>query len=143
VGEVRRPDREDQPGRTDLRRGDLGGERSASAVVWCTEDLRVDCRVFHGDGAVFECADQVRELGETFTIAEVAFDPWRFEAPALELAERGIPVVAFPQSHARFGPASERLHVAIVEGRLTHRDSPDLNAHVRAAIARDTPRGCA
>jgi hypothetical protein len=133
VGEVRRPDREDQPGRTDLRRGDLGGERSASAVVWCTEDLRVDCRVFHGDGAVFECADQVRELGETFTIAEVAFDPWRFEAPALELAERGIPVVA----------ASERLHVAIVEGRLTHRDSPDLNAHVRAAIARDTPRGCA
>jgi hypothetical protein len=31
----------------------------------------------------------VRELAETFTIAEVSFDPWRFEAPALELAERG------------------------------------------------------
>jgi phage terminase large subunit-like protein len=39
------------------------------------------------------------------------------------------------------GPASERLHAAIVEGRLQHPDNPDLNAHVRAAIARDTPRG--
>jgi phage terminase large subunit-like protein len=101
----------------------------------------VDCRVFHGDRAVLECAEQVRELAETFSIAEVAFDPWRFEAPGLELAERGIPVVAFPQSHARMGPASERLHAAIVDGRLCHLDSTDLNAHVRAAIARDTPRG--
>jgi phage terminase large subunit-like protein len=120
---------------------DVGGERSASAVVWVTEDLRVGCKVFHGDRAVLECADQVRELAETFTIAEVAFDPWRFEAPALDLAERGIPVVAFPQSHARMGPASERLHAAIVEVRLCHPDDPVLNAHVRQAVARDTPRG--
>jgi phage terminase large subunit-like protein len=120
---------------------DVGGERSASAVVWVTEDLRVDCRVFHGDRAVLECADQARELALTYSIAELAFDPWRFEAPALELAERGIPVVAFPQSNARMGPASERLHAAIVEGRLSHPDNPDLNAHVRQAVARDTPRG--
>jgi hypothetical protein len=32
----------------------------------------------------------------------------------LELAERGIPVVVFPQSNARMSPASERLHAAIV-----------------------------
>jgi phage terminase large subunit-like protein len=39
------------------------------------------------------------------------------------------------------GPASERLHAAIVEGRLSHPDNPDLNAHVRQAVARDMPRG--
>jgi hypothetical protein len=39
------------------------------------------------------------------------------------------------------GPASERLHAAIVEGRLKHPNDEQLNAHVRAAIARDTPRG--
>jgi phage terminase large subunit-like protein len=120
---------------------DVGGERSASAVVWATEDLRIGCAVFHGDRAVLQCAEQVRELAETYTIAECAFDPWRFEAPALELAERGIPVVAFPQSNARMVPASERLHAAIVERRLQHPDDPAVNAHVRAAIARDTPRG--
>ena len=80
-------------------------------------------------------------LAETYSIASVLFDPWRFEAPALELAERGIPVEAFPQSHARMSPASERLHAAIVEGRLQHPDNPDLNAQVRQAVARDTPRG--
>jgi phage terminase large subunit-like protein len=120
---------------------DVGGERSASAVCWVTEDLRVDCKVFHGDRAVLACADLVRSLAETFSIAECSFDPWRFEAPALELAERGIPIVAFPQSHARMSPASERLHAAIVEGRVKHPDKADLNAHVRQAVAEDTPRG--
>jgi phage terminase large subunit-like protein len=75
------------------------------------------------------------------SIVECAYDPWRFQAPALEPAERGIPIVEFPQSNARIGPASERLHAAIVEGRLSHPDDSSLNAHVRAAIARDTPRG--
>ena len=39
------------------------------------------------------------------------------------------------------GPASERLHAAIVEGRLRHPDDPALNSPVRQAVARDTPRG--
>jgi phage terminase large subunit-like protein len=59
----------------------------------------------------------------------------------LELGERGIPITEFPQSNARMGPASERLHAAIVEGRLRHPDDPTLNSHVRQAVARDTPRG--
>ncbi len=120
---------------------DVGGERSASAVVWVTEDLRVGCQVFHGNEAVLACAAKVRELADEYAIAEVIYDPWRFQHAALELAERGLLTVEFPQSHARMGPASERLHAAITERRLRHPDDPDLNAHVRAAIARDTPRG--
>ena len=74
-------------------------------------------------------------------VIEVVADPWRFQQSMLELAERGISFMDFAQSNARMGPASERLHAAIVERRLTHRDDPALNAHVRQAIARDTPRG--
>jgi phage terminase large subunit-like protein len=120
---------------------DVGGERSASAVVAVTEDLRVACSVFTGNEAVLACAARVRELAEDYTVAEVVADPWRFQQSMLELAERGVPVTEFPQSNARMGPASERLHAAIVEGRLRHPDDPALNAHVRQAIARDTPRG--
>jgi hypothetical protein len=58
----------------------------------------VDCKIFHGDRAALECADLVRQLAETYSVAEVAFDPWRFEAPALELAERGIPGRGLPAS---------------------------------------------
>jgi phage terminase large subunit-like protein len=120
---------------------DVGGERSASAVAWVTEDLRVDSEIFHGNEAVLACAAKVRELAEDFNVVEVIADPWRFQQSMLELAERGIRVTEFPQSNARMGPASERLHAAIVEGRLTHPDDPALNGHVRQAIARDTPRG--
>jgi phage terminase large subunit-like protein len=120
---------------------DVGGERSASAVTWCTEDLRVDCAVFTGDAAVLDCKAKVEQLAREFTVVEVAADPWRFQQSMLELAERGIRITEFPQSNARMGPASERLHAAIVEGRLSHPDTAALNAHVRAAIARDTPRG--
>jgi phage terminase large subunit-like protein len=120
---------------------DVGGERSASAVVWVTEGLRVDCEVYTGNEAVLACAAKVRDLAEEFHVVECIADPWRFQQSMLELAERGIRVTEFPQSSARMGPASERLHAAIVEGRLRHLDDPALNAHVRQAIARDTPRG--
>jgi hypothetical protein len=39
--------------------------------------------------------------------------------------------------------ASESLHAAIVEKRLTHPDHPDLNRHVAAATAKATGRGWA
>jgi len=130
-----------QPGTRVFVGVDVGGERSASAVTWVTEDLRVDCAIYTGNEAVLQCAAKVRDLAQDFRVIEVIADPWRFQQSMLELAERGLSVTDFPQSNARMGPASERLHSAIVERRLTHRDDPALNAHVRQAIARDTPRG--
>lgn len=120
---------------------DVGGSRAASAVVWVTADLLVGCSVYQGNEAVLAVAERVRELAATFDVREVAYDPWRFQAPALELAQSGLQVVEFPQSNARMVPASERLHAVVVEGRLTHPNDPALNAHVAAAVAQDTPRG--
>ena len=53
---------------------------------------------------------------------EVRFDPWRFQAPALDLEQRGLRMVEFPQSNARMIPASERLHAVVTEGRLKAAD---------------------
>ena len=106
-----------------------------------TADLLVGCSVYQGNEAVLAVAERVRELAATYDVREVAYDPWRFQAPALELAQSGLQVVEFPQSNARMVPASERLHAVVVEGRLTHPDDPALNAHVAAAVAQDTPRG--
>ena len=72
-------------------------------------------------------------------MVEVAADPWGFQESMLRVAERHprrrVPAVK------RGWAASERLHAAIMERRLTHRDDPALNAHVRQAFTRDTPRG--
>ena len=72
---------------------------------------------------------------------EVAFDPWRFRSEALRLEDAGLPMVEFPQSTARVVPASEQLYSVIIERKLTHGDDPELNRHVAAAIAKQTPRG--
>jgi len=120
---------------------DIGGERSDSAVVWVTDDLRVGCEVLSGDRAVLEIADVVRELAERFTVRECSFDPWRAAGIGAELEQRGIRVSAFPQSDSRMIPASQRVYDAITEGRLVHPDDAKLNAHVAAAIARHGRRG--
>jgi len=120
---------------------DVGGSRAASAVVWLTEDLRVGCEVFQGTEAVLAVQERVRRLAEEQDVRAVYFDPWRFQQAALELEQGRLTVVEFPQSHSRMVPASERLYAAIVEGRLQHPNDPDLNRHVAAAVAKDTPRG--
>jgi phage terminase large subunit-like protein len=38
-------------------------------------------------------------------------------------------------------PASERLHRAVIERRITHPNSPKPNRHVASAVAKDDPRG--
>ena len=120
---------------------DIGGERAASAIAYVTEDLRTGIEIFEGESAVLEVAERIRDLAVRFEVAEVAFDPWRFQAPALELQQDGLPVVPFPQSNVRMVPASERLYQAVREGTLQHPNHSGLNRHVARTIARKTPRG--
>jgi len=120
---------------------DVGGSRAASAVVWVTEDLRVDSAVFQGDEAVLEVVGKVRALAGEFDVRAVYYDPWRFHQAAAELEQERMVVVEFPQTHARMVPASERLYAVVVEGRLRHRNHPELNRHVASTVAKDTPRG--
>lgn len=120
---------------------DIGGQRAATAVVAVTADLRCAAWTWTGDGAVRDARAQVEALADGHDVAEVAFDPWRFKAQALDLQDRGVRVVEFPQSVDRMVPASERLYAAIVEGRLRHPGDKVLTAHVRATAALPTPRG--
>ena len=52
-----------------------------------------------------------------------------------------MPVLQFPQTDVRMIPASQRLHAAIVEQRLTLPDDPQLARHAADAIARHSRRG--
>jgi phage terminase large subunit-like protein len=120
---------------------DVGGERSASAVVYVNENLHVHCETWTGDDAVLEVAQYVAELADRFHIVEAVYDPWRAGQMAQEWEHRGIRAVAFPQSDSRMIPACERLYDLVVHGQLVHPDDPALNAHVHAAVARHSRRG--
>ncbi len=120
---------------------DVGGERSATAVVYVNASLHVGAGIYHGDSGVLEAVDHVRSLAGRFNVRELVYDPWRFGQAAQELEREGLLVVAFPQHDARMIPASGRLHAAIVEQRLTLPDGPELARHASNAIARHSRRG--
>ena len=120
---------------------DVGGTRSATAVAWVTQDLRAGVWIGHGDDAVLEARDVIRDLAEKFTIVECVFDPWRAGQLAAELEREGVNCIAFAQSDSRMIPASARLHAAVVEKRITIPDDPELAQHAANTIARSSRRG--
>ena len=120
---------------------DVGGERSATAVAWVTDDLRAGVWIGHGDSAVLDARDVIRELAARFSVREIAFDPWRAGQLAAELEREGMLCVAFPQSDSRMIPASARLHAAVTERRLQLPDVDELHVHAANTIARHGRRG--
>jgi len=120
---------------------DVGGERSASAVVWVNASLHVGVGIYHGDAGVLDCVAHVRDLAARYSVREVIYDPWRFGQAAQELERERILVLEFPQTDVRMIPASARLHAAIVERRLTLPDDPQLARHATNTIARHSRRG--
>lgn len=123
---------------------DVGGTRSQTVVLALTDDLRVAAvEALEGDEAAIGATDVVRHLADRYRVREVVFDPWRWRAEALRLEADGFaaPMVELNQSNARMVPASEQLYAAVVERRLRHPGHPVLDRHVRAARARQTPRG--
>lgn len=91
---------------------------------------------------MLEVSEAVRRIATDRTVAEVAFDPWRFKSEALRLEAEGIgPMVDFPQSHSRMTAASECLHSTVIERRLRHPGHPELDLHVARAVAKATGRG--
>ena len=61
-----------------------------------TDDLRVGVWIGHGDEAVLDAGDVIRELAGRFVLREVAFDPWRAGQLAAELEREGVAVRRLP-----------------------------------------------
>jgi len=120
---------------------DVGGDKSASAVVWINAGYHVGCEIFHGDEGVLDCLDLIRELAGRYDLREVLYDPWRFGQAAQELERERVTVTAFPQTDVRMVPASLRLYEAVVQKRLVLPDNAELRQHMANTIARHNRRG--
>lgn len=87
-------------------------------------------------------AIRLRELARTYDVRGIAYDPYRFEPyPAEDLASEGLPVEAFPQSHARMVPASQDFYERVTDGYIRHDGDREFSRHVTNAIAIETARG--
>jgi phage terminase large subunit-like protein len=87
-------------------------------------------------------AIRLRELCREYDVRGIAYDPYRFEPyPAEDLASEGLPVEAFPQSHARMVPASQDFFARVTDGYIRHDGDREFARHVTNAIAIETARG--
>lgn len=88
-----------------------------------------------------EVMDYVRRLCREHDVDAVVYDPRFLEVMGRTLEDEGIPMVEFPQSPERMGPACQMLYDDILTGEIEHDGDPELAAHVAAAVMRETDRG--
>jgi hypothetical protein len=111
---------------------DVGGERSATAVVWVNEHLPVGAAICHGDPGVLEPVDpRPRSRRPLQRPASWSPTPGGSGRPPGSSSPKGASC-RLPQHDARMIPASAALHAAIVERRLTLR----ADSRTRLAVER-------
>ena len=126
---------------------DVGGSRSATAVIGCVADddgVRVaTVEIWQGADAVLKASAYIEQLvAAGRPIREVVYDPMRFDSEARRLErDHGVELVEWPQSETRMTVCSENLHRLVVEQRIRHPGDPELDRHVANAQAKPTPRG--
>ncbi len=84
----------------------------------------------------------IREACKTYNVREVAADEYIWVSELEELTEEGIPVVGFPQTMSRMGPATQRFYELVVTNQtLWHDGDPVLARHIGNAQLRVDARG--
>ena len=84
----------------------------------------------------------IRDAFDTYTVKEMAADPYRFEQTLMELVDEGLPVVEFTtNSLQRMIPATQAYYDAVMDGELTHDGNATLIRHVSHAVLKADNRG--
>jgi len=74
-------------------------------------------------------------------VREIACDPFRWQRSMEVLENKGLPVVAFPQSPQRMIKACAIFFDAVAEKRLQHDNDPVLTRHIGNTATKLTPAG--
>jgi phage terminase large subunit-like protein len=88
-----------------------------------------------------EVKDSIRKACKTYNVREVAWDEWLWLDAAEELEEEGLPVVAYPQTLSRMGPATQRFYEMVTTHHISHDGDARLARHLENAILKVDSRG--
>lgn len=149
-----RNDRDFNPGRRGVVLGFDGSRyRDSTALVACTVDsdpqlvvLGVWERPGGDDGLEWqvpkgEVKDRIRQACKDYYVREVACDEWIWQDTLEDLADEGMPVVAFPQTMQRMAPATQRFYEMVVQRKISHNGDKTLARHLDNAQLKRDARG--
>lgn len=85
--------------------------------------------------------DVIRQACRDFNVYEVAWDEFLWLDAAEELEAEGLPIVIFPQTLTRMGPATQRFFELVTTKQITHSGDPRLARHLGNAVLKTDSRG--
>jgi len=88
-----------------------------------------------------EVEQTIMEFCRTHNVREIACDPFRWQRSMEVLENKGLPVVAFPQSPQRMIKACAKFYDAVSEKRVIHDGDPLLSRHIGNTAIKLTPAG--
>ena len=88
-----------------------------------------------------EVKDVIRTACRKYNVREIAWDEWLWLDAAEELEEEGLPVVAYPQTLGRMGPATQRFYEMVTTHKIVHDGDPRLARHLENAQLKTDSRG--
>jgi phage terminase large subunit-like protein len=90
---------------------------------------------------VEDVEDAIRESCKRWQVQEIACDPARWARSFQILEAEGLPVLEFPQSPSRMGPATQTFYEGVVNQQLSHNGDPRITRHVANAVLKQDSRG--
>lgn len=83
----------------------------------------------------------IDEVCQDFDVRRMALDPNHMETLILRLQARGLPAEEYVQSIDNLTRAGDALYTFTKQGIFVRYPQPDLDTHVLAATAKETPKG--
>ena len=88
-----------------------------------------------------EVKDVIRQACRDMSVREIAWDEFLWLDSAEELEDEGLPVVTFPQTLQRMGPATQRFYEMVTTRKISHDGDPRLARHLANAQLKTDTRG--
>ena len=90
---------------------------------------------------IAEVEAAIVKLCANYKVLEIACDPFRWSRTMDYLADKGLPVLEYPQSSARMIQATQRFQEAVYAGTIAHTNDQTLARHVSNATLKSDVRG--
>jgi len=88
-----------------------------------------------------EIEEYIRQLGHTYDMRGIGFDPWNMMWMAQRLQQEGVPMVEVPQTPARVIPATQAAYELVLDRNLVHDGDPTFARHIRNAMPKRVEGG--
>lgn len=85
--------------------------------------------------------DEIRKACRMYRVREIAWDEYLWLDAAEDLEDEGLPVVVFPQTLGRMGPATQRFYEMVTSRKIVHDGDPRLARHLENALLKTDTRG--